>query len=247
MSERKVYAICDTNCRYETLTKEEIYAAIMQAVQSGSIGDVDTGFITTVKTINGKGLKFFVGEQHEYEALTAEQKEGLFAIITNDTTKDGVIAAITELAAKTDTQEKWRGDVMGGATAVPKAEAASGLAFTLCKTHDYTHTDAGVRCDLDYKTVYFVKVKGGAEVNYREMHFVLPVGTAETFNASNLFGAGKYLYRLLYTQNTIGGVTVNCLYLERVNYTDTTAIDFAGFDTTAAYNMSFYKIAGYPS
>lgn len=92
----KVYVLCDANCKWEGMTKEQILTAIMQAVQNGEITDVDTGFVSTIRTINGTGLKFFVGEQHEYEALTAEQKEGLFAIITNDTTKEGFASALEE-------------------------------------------------------------------------------------------------------------------------------------------------------
>lgn len=94
MATPKVYAICDANCRWETLTKEEILAAITQAVNEGTISNVDAGFITKVKTINGQALQFFVGTQAEYDALTNEQKKQLFAIISNDTTKEGILSAI---------------------------------------------------------------------------------------------------------------------------------------------------------
>ncbi len=97
MATPKVYVICDQKCLYEGMTKEQILAAIAQAVENGTIGDCDTGFIQTVKTINGLPLRFFVGEQHEYNELTDEQKENLYAIITNDVTQDGITAAITEL------------------------------------------------------------------------------------------------------------------------------------------------------
>lgn len=93
----KKYCYCENNCRYETLSKEEILAAIAQAVQTGKIGECDTGFVTTIKTINGKGLKFFIGEQSEYEALSEDTKRNLFALITNDTTKEGLLNAIAEL------------------------------------------------------------------------------------------------------------------------------------------------------
>ena len=92
-----VYVICDQNCKFEGMTKEQIYAAIMQAVNGGTIGDIDAGFITTIKTINGLPLKFFVGEQAAYDALSDEEKENLFALITNDTTKEGITAAIGKL------------------------------------------------------------------------------------------------------------------------------------------------------
>lgn len=97
MQTPKVYVICDQNCLYEGMTKEQILAAITQAVNEGTIGDCDTGFIQTIKTINGLPLRFFVGDQATYNALSDEQKENLYAIITNDTTQDGINAAIEEL------------------------------------------------------------------------------------------------------------------------------------------------------
>ena len=102
-----VYVICDQNCKLEGMTKEQIYAAILQAVNEGTIGNIDAGFITTIKTINGLPLKFFVGEQSAYDELTAEQKSNLFAIITNDTTKDGINKAIEQL--QTDLEELLEG------------------------------------------------------------------------------------------------------------------------------------------
>lgn len=97
MSERKYYVICDDNCKFPAMTKEQTLAAIQQAVSMGEIKDVDTGFVTTLKTINGHGLKFFIGEQSEWDNVPDEQKTGVFAIITNDTIKDDMQSAITTL------------------------------------------------------------------------------------------------------------------------------------------------------
>lgn len=47
-----------------------------------------------VTTINGDILKFFVGTQAQYDALDNEDKEGLFAIISDDKTKEEIFAAI---------------------------------------------------------------------------------------------------------------------------------------------------------
>ena len=50
------------------------------------------GKIIGVKTINDELLRFFVGTQDDYKALTEEQKQGLFAIPTDDTTLDDLIS-----------------------------------------------------------------------------------------------------------------------------------------------------------
>lgn len=99
MAERTYFCYCDDNCRFETLTREQILTAITQAVNEGTIGDIDTGFVTTIKTINGSSLRFFVGTQSEYEKLSEDERQNLFAVITNDTTKDGILTALETMGA----------------------------------------------------------------------------------------------------------------------------------------------------
>ena len=122
-----VYVICDQNCKFESMTKEQILTAITQAVNEGTISDINTGFVQTIKTINGKGLKFFVGEQSEYEALTAEDKQNLFAIITNDITKEALFTALEELQSKCASLEN---SLRTGSFVVEKATNAE-IAKTL--------------------------------------------------------------------------------------------------------------------
>lgn len=50
-----------------------------------------------VKTIGGDSLRLFVGTKAEYDALTDEQKANLFAIITDDNTKEDILAEIGEV------------------------------------------------------------------------------------------------------------------------------------------------------
>lgn len=45
---------------------------------------------TKINTINGIPLRFFVGLQSEYDTFTDKQKENLFAIITDDKTKERI-------------------------------------------------------------------------------------------------------------------------------------------------------------
>ena len=63
-----------------------------------------TGKITAIgiKTINGADLRFFVGTQAEYNALTAQQKDDLFAIISDDNTKQEMLDAISAVEAKVE-------------------------------------------------------------------------------------------------------------------------------------------------
>jgi hypothetical protein len=97
MAERKYYARCEQGCLFETMTKEQILAAIAQAVETGSITDIDAGFITTIKELNrGTGLKFWFGTTAEYNAIT-EKDANCYYIKTDDTTAADTDAAIKEL------------------------------------------------------------------------------------------------------------------------------------------------------
>lgn len=97
MSTPTVYVFCDANCRHEGMTKEQILTAISQAVENGVIGDVDTGFVTTLKTVNGTYLKFYYGTKADFDALPADQKENVFAIFSNDTIGEDMQASIAKL------------------------------------------------------------------------------------------------------------------------------------------------------
>lgn len=117
MSKPKVYALCGDNCRHETLTKEDIITAIANAVQSGDIGDINAGFITTIKEQNaGEGLRFWVGTMAAYNALT-EIADDMLYIITDDTTNDDIDNAIEEIQDALD-------NITNGVSKVPKAKQA---------------------------------------------------------------------------------------------------------------------------
>lgn len=87
MANRKYYVLCESNCKFEGMTKEQTLTAIAQAVETGEIKEIDSGFITTLKEQNsGNGLKMWVGTQAEYNALQ-EIEENCFYIIADDTTE----------------------------------------------------------------------------------------------------------------------------------------------------------------
>ena len=95
--ERKYYVLCGDKCLFEAMTKEQTLAAIAQAVETGEIKDVDTGFVTTIKEQNrGKGLTFWVGTTAEYNALT-EKVQNCFYILTDDTMSDDIEKIIIDL------------------------------------------------------------------------------------------------------------------------------------------------------
>lgn len=99
---RKYYVICEDNCRFESMTKEEILTAITEAVEQGEIHDVDTGFITKIKEQNaGRELKFWVGTQAQYNAIS-EPEENVMYLITDPQADAEMQAQIDELREDVD-------------------------------------------------------------------------------------------------------------------------------------------------
>lgn len=97
--ERTYHVISDDNCKFESMTKEQILAAIVQAVEGHSISDVDTGFVQVLKEQNhGAGLKFWIGTTAEYNALHAIDQD-CFYILTDDTELEDMEADIASFRA----------------------------------------------------------------------------------------------------------------------------------------------------
>lgn len=100
MAERNYWVMCDSNCRYPAMTKEQILAAITQAVENGEVRDVDTGFVTKIKEKNaGVDLTFWVGTTAQYNAL-AKKEENCMYILTDDETGKSLESAVAEMYEK---------------------------------------------------------------------------------------------------------------------------------------------------
>lgn len=84
MENGKYYVVGYGNNLYESMTKEEILSAITQAVETHTISDVDTGFVTTVKEQNAnQSLKFWVGTTAQYNLIAVKDPQ-CFYILTDD-------------------------------------------------------------------------------------------------------------------------------------------------------------------
>ena len=66
----KYYVICDDDCRYEGMTREQIIAAIEQALEQGFVSDPDEAVISKVREIRSNGaVQLWVGDEAEFNAL----------------------------------------------------------------------------------------------------------------------------------------------------------------------------------
>lgn len=101
MSERRYYVLREDNCRFESMTKEQIIAAIAEATGTTPTG-LDEAFITMLKEQNAsKAMKLWVGTSAQYNALSSKESDVLYIIGA----QDGVFAVDTTVKIPTKTSE----------------------------------------------------------------------------------------------------------------------------------------------
>lgn len=102
LDEKNVYAQDSGKNNFLTMTKEQILTAIMQAVSTGEIKDIDAGFITKIQEMNDQNvLKIWVGTMAEFEELQ-EKHENMLYLFTDDPTVNDIEAALNDLDEKID-------------------------------------------------------------------------------------------------------------------------------------------------
>lgn len=80
---RKYYVICEDNCKFESMTKEEIFDAIADATGSTPT-PVDEAFITKIKEQNAnKNTKVWTGTQAQFNALEETDDNTIYFVDTN--------------------------------------------------------------------------------------------------------------------------------------------------------------------
>lgn len=100
--EPKVYALDDAKNQRETMTREQIVTAIENMETTGSVGDVDAGFISKILELNKRGkLRFWVGTMAEFNALETKEEDTLY-LYTDDPTLDDIEDALTEIQSAFD-------------------------------------------------------------------------------------------------------------------------------------------------
>ena len=98
------------------------------------------GVATAIRTINDVELGFFVGTLEEYGTLTDVEKQNLFAIITDDPSKEEFENALAELSKN---HEALKGSLTSGSLEVAKAKYATSAGSAGSATNANYATSAG--------------------------------------------------------------------------------------------------------
>lgn len=104
INERNYYVICDDNCRFPSMTSEQILEAIAEATGETPT-HIDDAFITKIKEQNRNGqLKLWVGTNAEYNAIETPDNDVLY-IITDASEYGDIESRIESAEGRLDTAE----------------------------------------------------------------------------------------------------------------------------------------------
>lgn len=219
------------------LTEEQIINLVTNIVDSGSVGDIDTGFVTRLKEQNrGKELKFWVGTQAEYDAIEIAQAN-TFYIITDDNFKEVTNQAIQALNDRLDAIKRTNYDeeISDLQTRVGLLTTDVGTLENTAATHTEQIADVTNKVDDsryvsgDTDTIDFMV--GGALTPSRRMRFAIPLkkfvgaGLTVVLNSIDMRvyrGTAQYVAQRTYTASDFDVVDVNGAYMNVVCFTPST-------------------------
>ncbi len=72
MSGVTVYGFCENNCRFPIYTREEVLSLLQQAINDGSLLNIDAEYAAITKILDTNGgadVKFWTGTESEFNAL----------------------------------------------------------------------------------------------------------------------------------------------------------------------------------
>lgn len=213
------YVFDGANNKFEGMTKEQILAAITQAVSTHTISDVDTGFVTTLKEGNGgSALKVWVGTTAQYNALQTKENN-CFYLLYDDTGAEDIENSIAEVDEKATQNAEDIDDIVDGTTPAGKATAdENGVNFAqkymrIGRRSFIGSAKTGIsilgKQASAGGTCFLVNWRAWQQATQRYRYICLGViwwsGDSVTYSAANVLQT-NYLYELKITpQNTSGG------------------------------------------
>lgn len=180
MANGDVYALDDGKNLFPTMTKEQILAAIIEAVNDGTISNIDAGFITKIKEINKNSeLQFWTGTQAEYNALQNKDPEHIEYRITDDTTLADMEQAISN--AETNVSKIVNGDMaVPNAVYAESAEQAENAAYANQATTAQSAATAMTANSVSNLYVHFLKIETNNSASTYEYKIYITLTTNDS-------------------------------------------------------------------
>lgn len=134
MADRIVYAICADDGKFETMTKEQILAAIEQAVEDGHVSDPDGAVFSRIKEIRaGQCEQLWVGTEAQFNALNPAPDYGRAAVRIGENgvlylcSDDSTLKSLeSHVDNKNNPHEVTFEQIMGESSVVPVEKGGTG-------------------------------------------------------------------------------------------------------------------------
>lgn len=214
------YVLCDDNCRYVGMTKEQIIAAIAEATGSTPT-NIDSAFITQIKEQNkNNAMKIWVGTRAEFNAITPAADTLYFfpsetyALEGHDhgnITADGRIGTQSGLMLETDEN----GEIIAGRQIDPILNNKEQKAI---RAFDITVEPSAWVIDTTYEAFAYraaVPVNGATESMIPDVIFSVPDAVSGNLApGGTAYDGGVYIYAGTIPTNNI---TIDTLTMWKVN------------------------------
>ena len=169
----KYYCYCDNDCKYPTMTAEQILTAIQQAIENGAITDPDETIISKLVEINASNtVQVWIGTEAQFNALSGISRitkcvirignDGVLYLCTDDTTLEDIDAATAEtiggIKAKAQTTESLECAIGSNdrlyAPVPGAADISLGMYANLTETTDDITTNTDVKTAIQLLRYY---------------------------------------------------------------------------------------------
>lgn len=98
MANRNFYVLCDDNCRFPSMTKDEIFTAIQSAVEQHGTRTLTIDVLTGLKEVNkNEVISLWIGTQAEFNAIQSPSENTMYLISDHNAIKAQTMAALQEM------------------------------------------------------------------------------------------------------------------------------------------------------
>lgn len=175
--ERNYYVICDDNCKFPAMTKEETIAAIAEATGETPV-HIDDAFISKIKEQNrNASLKWWAGTEAEYNSITTKSNDTLYVItdIEDNAVVKGDFAVVTGSITMNDGSGTTNINYPTGFNKDNCVVISAGIAIT--SVYDYyvgtSSISIGVRLAADNIKVTTTKIISSGPSSTKDVKVVL--------------------------------------------------------------------------
>lgn len=189
---KNYYVLCDDDCKYEGMTKEQTLTAIEQAVETGAVSDPDSAVISKIKEIRANGTaQIWLGTEAQFNALSPAPSvgytfvrvgaDGIMYICTDDQTSSTLLnhaedknnpheVTPDQIGAAAATHTHNMGDVTGlidalnDTASAHHTQSASTITAGMLGGEVTANHDAMANSDAQVRDIVFVTADPGAGV-----------------------------------------------------------------------------------